>query len=166
MILDLFSLMLIFSILLCSLVAGLVFGFAVVVMPGIAKLPDRDFLISFKKMDGIIQNNPPVFMLVWVGSIMAIIVTLILGFQNLITSQNNLLWLASVFYLLGVQLPTVRFNIPLNNELQNLDIMILEESELALFRSRFETNWNRWNRFRTFNAIASVIIMLFLLSQL
>ena len=30
------------SIMLCSLVAGLLFGFAIVVMPGIAKLTDKD----------------------------------------------------------------------------------------------------------------------------
>ena len=166
MTLDIFSITLMLSILLCSLVAGLMFGFAVVVMPGIAKLPDRDYLISFKQMDGIIQNNQPAFMLVWVGSVVSIIVASILGVQNLVTSQTNLLWLALGFYLLGVQLPTARFNIPLNNALQNMDLMTSEASELATFRLNFETQWNRWNRFRVFNAIVSVMIMIFLLSQL
>ncbi len=166
MTLDIFSISLILSILFCSLVAGLLFGFAVVVMPGIARLSDRDFLISFKQMDGIIQNNQPVFMLVWVGSVVAIMATSIFGVQNLVTSQTNLLWLALAFYLLGVQLPTARFNIPLNNELQNMDLMKLEESELAIFRLNFETKWNLWNRFRVLNAIVSVTIMLFLLFQL
>ena len=41
------------SIILCSLVAGLLFGFAIVVMPGIAKLTDKEFLLAFKHMDGI-----------------------------------------------------------------------------------------------------------------
>jgi uncharacterized membrane protein len=117
-------------------------------------------------MDGIIQNNQPVFMLVWVGSVVAIMATSIFGIQNLVTSQTNLLWLALAFYLLGVQLPTARFNIPLNNELQNMDLMKLEESELAIFRLKFETKWNLWNRFRVLNAIVSVTIMLFLLFQL
>ena len=166
MTLEIFSITLMLSILLCSLVAGLMFGFAVVVMPGIAKLPDRDYLISFKQMDGIIQNNQPAFMLVWIGSVVSIIVASILGVQNLVTSQTNLLWLALGFYLLGVQLPTARFNIPLNNALQNMDLMTSEASELATFRLNFETQWNRWNRFRVFNAIVSVMIMIFLLSQL
>ena len=56
MTLDIFTISLLISILLCSLVAGLLFGFAVVVMPGIAKLSDREFLMSFKNMDGIIQK--------------------------------------------------------------------------------------------------------------
>ena len=166
MTLDIFTISLLISILLCSLVAGLLFGFAVVVMPGIAKLSDREFLISFKNMDGIIQNNQPVFMFTWLGSVVAIMVTTILGFQNLVTNQNYLLWLASAFYLIGVQLTTTRINIPLNNELQNMNLMTLKESELAMFRLKFDTQWNRWNRFRTFNAIVSVSIMLFLISQL
>ena len=114
MTLDIFTISLLISILLCSLVAGLLFGFAVVVMPGIAKLSDREFLMSFKNMDGIIQNNQPVFMFIWLGSIVAIIATTILGFLNLVTSQNNLLWLASSFYLIGVQLTTARINIPVS----------------------------------------------------
>ncbi|MBT4925560.1 MAG: DUF1772 domain-containing protein, partial [Euryarchaeota archaeon] len=67
------------SILFCSLVAGLLFGFAVVVMPGIAKLTDKEYLLAFKHMDGIIQNNQPLFILVWAGSIISVIVTLVLG---------------------------------------------------------------------------------------
>lgn len=166
MMLDIFSLTLILSILLCSLIAGLVFGFAVVVMPGIAELPDRDFLISFKQMDRIIQNNQPIFMMVWVGSIVSIIIMSVIGFQNLVISQTILLGFALLFYLVGVQLPTARFNIPLNNSLQDMDIVGSEETELAIFRKKFENKWNRWNRFRTINAIFSVIIMLFVLSQL
>lgn len=151
------------SILFCSLVAGLLFGFAVVVMPGIAKLTDKEYLLAFKHMDGIIQNNQPLFILVWAGSIISVIVTLVLGVMNLNGTQIYLLSAASVLYLLGVQLPTFRFNIPLNNSLQSLDIKALKETESTLFRSDFEAPWNRWNRFRTVNAIIAVSIFLLVL---
>jgi hypothetical protein len=91
-------------------------------------------------MDGIIQNNQPLFILVWAGSILSIIITLILGIMNLIGTQIYILILASILYLVGVQLPTFRFNIPLNNSLQNLDIESLDESEAALCRVDFETH--------------------------
>ena len=154
---------LMFAIMLCSLVAGLLFGFAIVVMPGIAKLNDKGFLSAFKHMDEIIQNNQPLFILVWAGSILSIIITLILGIMNLIGTQIYILILASILYLVGVQLPTFRFNIPLNNSLQNLDIESLDESEAALCRVDFETPWNRWNRIRTVNAILAVSMLLLLL---
>jgi uncharacterized membrane protein len=151
------------AIMLCSLVAGLLFGFAIVVMPGIAKLNDKGFLSAFKHMDEIIQNNQPLFILVWAGSILSIIITLILGIMNLIGTQIYILILASILYLVGVQLPTFRFNIPLNNSLQNLDIESLDESEAALCRVDFETPWNRWNRIRTVNAILTISMLLLLL---
>lgn len=151
------------SILFCSLVAGLLFGFAVVVMPGIAKLTDKEYLLAFKHMDGIIQNNQPLFILVWAGSIISVIVTLVLGVMNLNGTQIYLLSAASVLYLLGVQLPTFRFNIPLNNSLQSLDIKALKETESTLFRSDFEAPWNRWNRFRTVNAIIAVSMFILVL---
>ena len=154
------------SILFCSLVAGLLFGFAIVVMPGIAKLTDKEYLLAFKHMDGIIQNDQPLFILVWAGSILSVIVTFVLGVMNLNGTQTYLLSAASVLYLLGVQLPTFRFNIPLNNSLQSLDIETLKETEAALFRSDFEAPWNRWNKFRTVNAIVTVSIFLLVLLRM
>ena len=151
------------TIMLCSLVAGLLFGFAVVVMPGIAKLTDKEYLLAFKHMDGIIQNNQPLFILVWAGSILSIIITLILGIMNLSGTQIYLLVFASILYLFGVQLPTFRFNIPLNNSIQHLNIESLEESEATSSRVDFEIPWNRWNKIRTVNAILSVSMLLLLL---
>jgi len=81
-------------------------------------------------------------------------------------TQLYLLVLASILYLFGVQLPTFRINIPLNNSLQNLDIEALDESEDASYRTGFEAPWNRWNRIRTVNAIIAVAILLLLLIQL
>jgi len=158
-----FHVTLMLTIMLCSLVAGLLFGFAIVVMPGIAKLTDKEYLLAFKHMDGIIQNNQPPFILVWAGSILSIIITLILGMMDLSGTQIYLLVFASILYLFGVQLPTFRFNIPLNNSLQNLDIESLEESEATSFRVNFEIPWNRWNKIRTVNAILAASMLLLLL---
>jgi uncharacterized membrane protein len=154
---------LLLSIVFCSLVAGLLFGFAIVVMPGIAKLTDKEYLLAFKHMDGIIQNNQPLFVLVWAGSILSVIATLVLGIINLRGEELYLLTGATLLYLIGVQLPTFRFNIPLNNELQNLDVEELEDDQAKSSRAEFETPWNRWNRIRTVNAIIAVTLLLLLL---
>ena len=87
----------------CALVAGLVLGFAVVVMPGLAKLPDREFLRAFKRMDEVIQNNQPVFMIVWVGSIVSVLLMLVLGTSHLSGLERNLMGFAAGLYLLAVQ---------------------------------------------------------------
>ena len=56
---------------LCSLVSGFIFTYAIVVMPGLAKLNDAEFIRAFQVTDGIIQNNQKLFMLCWVGSIVS-----------------------------------------------------------------------------------------------
>ena len=159
-------LVLMLSIILCSLVAGLLFAFAVVMMPGIAKLNDKEYLLAFKHMDGIIQDNHPLFILVWAGSILSVIITLIMGILDLSGTDIYLLGFASALYLFGVQLPTFRFNIPLNNSLQKMDIEALEDSEAVLSRAGFEVPWNRWNRIRTINCIITVSMLLLLLIRI
>ena len=160
---EFFVFTLVLAILLCALVSGLLFGFAVVVMPGIDKLSDRDFLLAFKHMDGIIQNNQPLFMLVWVGSILSVLASVILGTMDLCGQEAVLLWLGCGWYLLGVQLPTISFNIPLNNTIQAIKIDKLNELELTNSRVNFEAKWNRWNRIRTANGIIAVTVFLWLL---
>lgn len=61
---DLLQIALTLATLLCSLVAGFVLAFAIVVMPGIRNLDDHDFLQAFKAIDRVIQNNQPIFSLV------------------------------------------------------------------------------------------------------
>ena len=163
---EIFPLILISAVLLSSLVTGLVFGFAIVTMPGIAKLSNKNFLNAFKNIDEVIQKNQPIFMLVWIGSIMAVILTLTLGILLLSGMEKILLLSASLLYLLGVQLPTVFYNIPLNNMIQELDINLMEDSELEKSRLGFEKSWNRWNNIRTLNGIVAVFIWLVLLIRL
>ena len=105
----------------CALVAGLVLGFAVVVMPGMANFQIGIATRAFKLMDGVIQDRQPAFMGVWVGSIISMIVLLVLGTLQLSGVALYLMWGASGLYLLTVQGPPVRFNIPLNNAVQALD---------------------------------------------
>ena len=50
---------LILATFLCSLVAGFVFALAIVTMPGISTLDDREFIRAFQVMDKVIQNNQP-----------------------------------------------------------------------------------------------------------
>ena len=59
--LDLFDASLIFSALSCGLVTGFILTYAIVVMPGLAKLTDKHFLRAFQVTDEIIQNNQPLF---------------------------------------------------------------------------------------------------------
>jgi len=162
---EFFQIVLILSTFLCSLVAGFLFAFAVVVMPGIKNLGDREFILTFQVIDRIIQNNQPIFLLVWVGSVVVLIATLALGFAKLEGPSLFILIFATLIYLFGVQLPTVIFNIPLNNKLQTLDIDRINKAKLRFAREEFESQWNRWNLIRTFisSLVSGMLITLFII---
>ena len=127
---GIFQIALILATFLCSLVAGLLFVFAIVVMPGIRSLNDREFIRAFQVMDGVIQNNQPIFVLVWIGSVVALVASAVLGISigQLDGAGRLLIIFAALAYLLGVQLPTVTINIPLNNKLQTLDVDAMNET--------------------------------------
>ena len=160
---GIFQIALIVATFLCSLVAGFLFAFALVVMPGIRSLNDREFIRAFQVMDRIIQNNQPVFMLVWVGSVVALVTSAVLGFGQLDGAGRLLMIFAALAYLFGVQLSTFTINVPLNNKLQTLDVDAMNETTQNTARKDFEPCWNRWNSFRTvFASLASALLMVLL----
>lgn len=112
-------------------------------------------------MDGIIQNNHPLFILVWGGSALLLLVAVALGSRDLSPALWIALTTATGAYLLGVQLPTVTINVPLNNALQRIDVEKAREETIRQARRTFEERWNRWNRRRT--AIASGVTAALLL---
>ena len=139
--------------LLCSLTAGILLSFAVVVMPGIRSLHDAAFVRAFQVMDGIIQDNQPLFVLVWVGSAVALAAALVVALPHLAGADRMLLVAAAGFYFLGVQAPTVGINIPMNNTVQRVAVDVASDDELRAARRAFESRWNRWNVIRTALAV-------------
>lgn len=146
---------LIAATLLCSLVAGFLFAFAVVIMPGIARLDDGEFIRAFQAVDGVIQDNRPLFMVVWVGSVVVLIAAAALGVVQLDGVSRALLIAAVLLYVVGVQLPTGAVNVPLNNTLQTLDVDAMDEASRRAARAAFEPRWNRWSAIRT---VASIVV--------
>ncbi len=161
---GIFQIALIVATLLCSLVAGFVFAFAVVVMPGIKGLTDREFIRAFRVMDGVIQNNQPMFVFVWIGSVVVLVVTAVLGFGELDGEGRLLMIVATLIYILGVQVPTFTINVPLNNRLQTLDVDAMNDAACKDARRDFEPRWTRWNSIRTALAsLVSTLLMILLL---
>ena len=161
---NILDISLIFSILTCSLVTGFIFTYAVVVMPGLSKLNDKEFIRAFQVTDGIIQNNQPLFMLTWVGSIIAILSSIIIAIVFVGISETWLIVLVGVVYLLGVQGITISIHIPLNNHLQQVNIDELNAQKLSEERIKFENKWNNFNIIRTVIAFSVSVILLLILA--
>ena len=150
-----------FSILLCALAAGFILTYAIIVMPGLSKLDDKEFIKAFQVTDGIIQNNQPIFILIWVGSIISVLVTIITSILSLGIVEAWLIIFAGVIYLLGVQGITISIHLPLNKHIQKIDINSTNSQTLSEVRKNFETKWNYFNNIRT--GIALFVILIFLL---
>ena len=160
---TLFQAVVMLATFLCALVAGFLLAFAVVVMPGIRSLDDGNFIRAFQAIDRVIQNGQPVFMFVWVGSALAMVAAAGLGMWALDGVDRLLLILAALVYLACVQVPTFAINIPLNNQLQTLNVATMSESTRKQARYEFEPRWNRWNSIRTACACVASMLMIVLL---
>lgn len=163
---ELFHLVVLVAAALCALVAGLLFTFAVVAMPGLEKLSDREFIRAFQVMDRVIQDRQPLFVVAWAGSVVALVAALVMGFQQPDGVTRGLLIAAAALYLFGVQLPTARIHLPLNNELQTVQVDAIGEAEQKQARERFEGRWNPSNRFRTVVSVATMALLLVVLLRL
>ena len=158
---EILNISLFFSTVLCSLVTGFILTYAIVVMPGLSKLDDKEFIKAFQVTDGIIQNNQPIFILIWVGSIISVVSTIIMSIFTLGLLEAWKIIFVSLVYLIGVQAITIIIHLPLNKRIQNIDINSTNLQLLNEERKNFETKWNYFNNIRT--VIAFLVTLFFLL---
>ena len=117
-------------------------------MPGLSKLEDKEFIKAFQVTDGVIQNNQPIFIFIWVGSIISVLCTIIVSILSLGILEAWLIIFTSVVYLLGVQFITITIHLPLNKRIQKIDINSTNSQTLSDERKNFETKWNYFNNIR------------------
>ena len=129
---ELYYFCLFLSILSCSLVTGIIFTYAIVVMPGLSKLSDKEFLKAFQVTDQVIQNNQPLFMLTWIGSIVSVLSLILASITFVGLSEGWLILLFAIIYLLGVQGITILIHLPLNNYIQKLNLEELIDKNLKM----------------------------------
>ena len=163
--LDLFDASLIVSALSCGLVTGFILTYAIVVMPGLAKLTDKNFLRAFQVTDEIIQNNQPLFMLIWIGSIISVITTTFTSIVYVGFPDASLTLLVCFIYLVGVQGVTIIIHIPLNNHVQKLKVHKLDDQAANQERSMFEARWNKFNYSRSSIGFFVCLALLVILAQ-
>jgi len=149
-------------VLLTGLSAGLCFTWSNAVTTGIGRLDDFGFLISFKQMNRTILN--PVFFIVFFGPFFLSLINIYV-FRN---ASSSLIWLlifATVVYFLGVVLVTIFGNVPLNEILDETNLVSATSEELRSLREIFEAKWNRLHLIRTLSAIASFLLLIISLIQ-
>ena len=162
---DFLDFMLIPSVILCALVTGFIFTYAIVVMPGFSKLSDKEFIKAFQVTDEVIQNNQPLFMITWIGSIISILSTIIVATATTGLSNSWLIILVGVIYLLGVQGVTIVIHLPLNNHIQKMNIDKMTDKILGEERRNFQKKWNFFNNIRTSVAFSVCVTLILILTM-
>lgn len=148
--------LLILSVLLTGLSAGLCFTWTNAVTTGIGHLDDFGYLSAFQQMNRSILNLP--FFIVFFGPVFTNFINLYLNKA----ASSQLLWLlaiATILYVFGVALVTIFGNVPLNELLDNTDLTSASIEELKGLRIRFENKWNRLHLIRTISAAVSFLLL-------
>jgi uncharacterized membrane protein len=118
-------------------------------MPGLSKLDDKEFIKAFQVTDGVIQDNQPLFILTWLGSVISVVGAILSSIISVGLPEAWLIVFVGVVYLLGVQGITLSVHLPLNNHIKKINIEKTDNKTLSVERQKFETRWNFFNTIRT-----------------
>lgn len=134
-----------------GLQAGLYYGFACGVMPGLARGDDRTFVTAMQQVNAAIVT--PWFLVTFLGAplLSAPAVVLHLGERG-----PALVWTLIGFVLASATVViTMVVNVPLNNALDAAGA-----SDPAGARAAFEAVWVRWNTIRALTSTGSLVALL------
>ncbi len=146
------------SVILTGLSAGFFAAWSVSVIPGTLRVTDTVYLETMQSINRAILN--PVFFLIFFGSVV------LLGFSTVLEFNTNklafyFLLTATLVYLLGTVGITAAGNVPLNNQLDVMNLETLGMSKMSEFRKMYESKWNVLHTYRTvFSVLAFILAIL------
>ncbi len=144
------------TVLLNALSTGFFFAWSVSVILGTKKVGHLTYLETMQNINREILN--PVFFIVFFGSLIALVISTYLQFNN--KTVFVLVLVSTIIYLIGTFGVTAFGNVPLNNELEALNITKLNLMELKDFRTYYESAWNHFHGIRTISSMVSFILLL------
>lgn len=143
------TVVLIFAIITTGLTAGVFVEWSSTIMPGLAPLDDRSFVLTFRSLDAAI-NNPLFLGVEFSGALLLIAAAAALYLRA--ERRRALPWIVAALltYLAAVMI-TFAVNEPLNTRLR----MISDSPDFAALRA--ELNAARWTAWNTGRAVTSTI---------
>jgi len=149
------------AIILVGLSAGLFYAWSVSVIPGTQKLSDATYMETMQSINKAILN--PAFFLIFFGPLIFLVVSCIYEYPN----THIVFWLlivATITYTFGTIGVTALGNVPLNDQLEALQLSTMDPTQMEEFRKYYEENWNRLHLIRTvFSVISFALSVLALL---
>lgn len=146
------------AIITLGLMAGLFYNWSFNITSGLAKMDDRSYLNSMQILNRTILN--PAFFFIFLGSIFTLPFLCYLQSKIAFDISFYFVAAAAIIYILGSIGTTFFGNIPLNNNLEALNLSQLNNEECKSFRTLFESKWNNLNLIRTISSFVSFILLL------
>jgi uncharacterized membrane protein len=143
------------AVVLTGLSAGFFYAWQVSVIQGTLLVKDSVYLETMQSINRAILN--PWFFAVFFGSLIFLSIGSIYQF-NTNKWVFGLILASSIVYLVGTFGITAAGNVPLNDELDALNLSELTSEKMAEFRSYYETKWNRLHLQRTVFSVLSFVL--------
>ena len=145
------------STLLSGLIAGFFFAYTYSVNIGLGRLNDLAYLSAMQKINSAILN--PIFYLCFLAPVLLLPLATFQQY-HLDNARFFGLLLASIIYIVGVFLLTASKNVPLNNQLDEIDLSTSSNSQISAMRQKFEKPWKFWHNIRTIAATLTFGILI------
>lgn len=145
------------AIVLTGLSAGFFVAWQVSVIPGNLKVSDGVYMETMQSINRAILN--PTFFMIFFGSSLLLALSSIYLFN---TDRIAFWWMlaATITYLIGTLGITAVGNVPLNDQLDVINLSELTDLAKQEFRHFYETKWNRLHFTRTIFSVVSFILAL------
>ncbi|SDI33529.1 chryseobasin maturation helper ChrI [Chryseobacterium jejuense] len=148
------TVLLIITVVLTALIAGLFYAYSCSVVLGLGKLSDAEYLKAMQNINREILN--PIFFMSFMGA--AILLPVSTFFLRGEQPVFIFLLLATLAYLIGVFGVTMVGNVPMNDQLDQFDISGSTAEAIKQMRDNFENRWNFLNNIRTAFSVISIIL--------
>jgi uncharacterized membrane protein len=142
---------------LTGLLAGVFYAFSVAFVPSLRKLNAKQHIETMQVVNQKIKN--PVFFLSFFGPTILLPLAAFLYRDG---SEFPLLAAAAILHIVGSNGVTAFGNIPLNEQLDKVDISQISEAEAERIRQEFQgpgTAWMRLHMVRTLAAVAATALI-------
>src|ERR1700745_4220492 len=123
------KMLLLITTIIIGLTAGIFVCWSIAVTPGLAILPDKEYISAFQSLNREIQN--PLFFICFLGSLILLPLSAWQQYAQRPSVQFWLLLAAALVYVIGVFGLTAAGNIPLNNALDKFNIASASEAEIT-----------------------------------
>jgi uncharacterized membrane protein len=139
-------------------VGGLFYAFSTFVMRGLDRTDATDAITAMRGINAEAQANAP-FLVMFFGSTLLAVAVGVMAALQLRQPGSGYLLAGAISTILAAVI-TIAFNVPLNNQLDALDLAGLSPGEAVAQWQAYLGPWTAWNHVRTVAPLVGSVLLL------